>query len=222
MADKNEEQIIVLEKQPLETIGLIKDLLEADILEVLSETDELYLTDLLDGMWETHGHVKRRGDMETDNNYLQVIPAMAISRGNEYFTYTRLSGGGEKRLHNLTSITVGGHANSVEGAETFSELMLENAQRELEEEVSILDSEGKEITNYDEVMKSLSVKGLIYSDKTEVDALHLAIVYFIDIPKDFDVKVKETDVLSGKFTTKEAIKKLELETWTGNLLRVLK
>ena len=58
-------------------------------------------------------------------------------------------------------------------------------------------------------------------EKTDVDAVHVGLLTMIEIPSDWDVKVKETDVLEGKFRTVEEIKELDLENWTASALSVL-
>src|SRR5699024_2239177 len=159
--------------------------------------------------------------MEKDINYKQVIPSMIIKQGDKYFTYTRLEGGGEYRLHGKSSITVGGHANDDEVYWNFDHLMAVKAKRELEEEVYVLDENGKEIDNHLRLSKNMSIKGLIYNSLTDVDAVHIGLLTMIEIREDWDVEVKETDVLEGKFRTIEEIKELDLENWTASALSVL-
>ncbi|MDU2098444.1 MAG: DNA mismatch repair protein MutT, partial [Staphylococcus sp.] len=80
--------------------------------------------------------VKRRGDMEEDPSYKQLISYCLLeNEKNEILVYKRLSGGGESRLHGQSSIGVGGHMNDVIGANSVNEVLRVNAQRELEEEV---------------------------------------------------------------------------------------
>src|SRR5690625_3310176 len=52
--------------------------------------------------------VKRRGDMEEDPGYKQLISYCIITNEDETLVYKRLDGGGEARLHGLLSIGVGG------------------------------------------------------------------------------------------------------------------
>src|SRR5699024_9170993 len=143
--DKNDEMILVFDKEVFESIGLIDDMLEVDVLAPLSKEDYEYMISLLNDVWETGGSVQRRGDMEKDMTYLQPIPAMVLKRGNEYFAYTRLEAAGEERLHNMCSLTVGVHRNiQQEEYWNFEHLLALGAARELEEEVYILDENGKE------------------------------------------------------------------------------
>ena len=219
--DKNDEEILVFDKEAFDSI--YADIPEEGVFtlgnDIYAEQD---LLEFLDSKWNQYGSVQRRGDMEEDKNYKQVIPSMIIKQDDKYFTYTRLEGGGESRLHGKSSITIGGHANDVEDYWNFEHLMAVNAKRELEEEVYVLDENGKEIDNHLRLTKNMSIKGLIYNSLTDVDAVHVGLLTMIEIPSDWDVKVKETDVLEGKFRTVEEIKELDLENWTKSALSVLK
>lgn len=220
-SDKNDEMILVFDKEVFESIGLIDDMLEVDVLAPLSKEDYEYMIGLLNDMWETGGSVQRRGDMEEDITYLQPIPYTVIKQGDKYFTYTRLEGGGESRLHGKSSIGVGGHQNSVEYAWNFEHLLAVNNSRELEEEVFIRDENGEEINSHYELAKDSVITGLMYNQKTEVDSLHLGVLNIISIPEDWTVEPKETDTLEGKFLTKQEIQELDLENWTASALSVL-
>ena len=219
--DKNDEMILVFDKEVFESIGLIDDMLEVDVLAPLSKEDYEYMISLLNDMWETGGSVQRRGDMEKDMSYLQPIPYTVIKQGNKYFTYTRLEGGGESRLHGKSSIGIGGHANNTEYAWSFEHLLAVNNSRELEEEVFIRDENGEEIDFHYELTKESVITGLMYNQTTEVDSLHLGVLNIISIPETWTVEPKETDTLEGKFLTKQEIQELDLENWTASALSVL-
>ena len=76
--------------------------------------------------------VKRRGDMEEDPTFKQLISYCLLeNEKGEILVYERLSGGGEERLHGQSSIGVGGHMNDVVGADSINEVLRVNAQREL-------------------------------------------------------------------------------------------
>ena len=220
--DKNDEMILVFDKEVFESIGLIDDMLEVDVLAPLSKEDYEYMISLLNDMWETGGSVQRRGDMEEDMTYLQPIPYTIIKQGSKYFAYTRLEGGGEARLHGKTSIGAGGHMDTIDNAWNFEHLLAVNNARELEEELFILDENGKEINNHYELSKESTIVGLGYTDISSVDAVHIAIYNIITIPENYDVKVKETDVLEGEFKTLEQIKEMNLENWSKMALSILK
>ena len=72
--------------------------------------------------------VKRRGDMEEDPSYKQLISYCLLENENdEILVYQRLSGGGEERLHGQSSVGVGGHMNNVVGADSINEVLRVNA-----------------------------------------------------------------------------------------------
>lgn len=222
MTNKNDEMILVFDKEVFESIGLIEDMLEVDVLAPLSKEDYDYMITLLNDMWETGGSVQRRGDMEKDTSYLQPIPYTVIKQGDKYFTYTRLEGGGESRLHGKSSTGLGGHANNTEYAWNFEHLLAVNNSRELEEEVFIRDENGKEIDFHYNLTKESVIAGLMYNQDTEVDSVHLGVLNIISIPETWTVEPKETDTLEGKFLTKQEIQKLDLENWTKSALSVLR
>ena len=219
--NKDNEMILVFDKELFELIGLIEDMLEVDVLAPLSKEDYEYMISLLNDMWETGGSVQRRGDMEEDTSYLQPIPYTVIKQGDKYFTYTRLEGGGESRLHGKSSIGVGGHMNHIEDAWNFEHLLAVNNSRELEEEVFIYQENGEEIDYHYDLAKDSVITGLMYNQKTEVDSVHIGVLNVVNVPEGWTVEPKETDTLEGKFLTKEEIQELELENWTASALSVL-
>ena len=222
MTNKDNEMILVFEKKVFEEIGLIEDMLATDVLSPLSEEDYEAMLEVINHSWDVGGSVKRRGDMEQDMSYLQPIPYTIIKQGSKYFAYTRLEGGGEARLHGKTSIGAGGHMDPIENAWNFEHLLAVNNARELEEELFILDENGKEIDNHYELSKESTIVGLGYTDISSVDAVHIAIYNIITIPEEWDVKVKETDILKGEFKTLEQIKEMNLENWSKMALSILK
>ena len=83
--------------------------------------------------------VKRRGDMEEDPSYKQLIGYALLkdSKTKEVLVYRRLTGGGEARLHGKASVGIGGHMNEEVG-KTIYEMLKVNAARELNEEVGVV------------------------------------------------------------------------------------
>lgn len=156
--------------------------------------------------------VMRRGDAEENFLYKQPIPYAVVKRGNEYFGYTRLQGGGESRLHGNISLGIGGHMNEIEGMQmdTFDNVLLVNLQRELEEEVSITSTDGKEVE------LDLEIIGLINDDSNDVGRVHIGILAFIELSENAEVAVLETEQLEGKWYTAEDLKAEyeRLENWS--------
>lgn len=150
--------------------------------------------------------VKRRGDMEEDPDYKQLIGYVLLKdvNTNEVLVYKRLVGGGEARLHGKASVGIGGHMNEVEG-KTIFEMLKINAARELNEEVGVSE---------EEALNNLHFIGLINDDKTEVGQVHIGVVYECKVDKNL-VEVKEDDTLVIKWISGDEAKAEEnYETWS--------
>jgi len=153
------------------------------------KTDNLdYYVDLIKKNYE----FKRRGDMENDPSFQQIIPyiifcakgASASGGNDKYFIYKYLSKAGEQRLKNDYIIGVGGHINK-EDVDGNNNVLEAGMNREWNEEV---DYKGK-------LEKKLI--GILNDDRRPVEAVHLGLVYLFkgDSP---DISVKETDKLKGE------------------------
>ncbi len=129
--------------------------------------------------------VKRRGDMEEDPGYKQLISYCIITHDDETLVYKRLEGGGEARLHGLLSIGVGGHMNDVESEADIAGKLRVNAARELEEEVGLKEDD----------VKNIEIHGLINDDDNEVGKVHIGLVLKIDVEKDKVIN-NETDTIA--------------------------
>ncbi len=157
--------------------------------------------------------VKRRGDMEEDPTFKQLISYCILENENdELLVYERLSGGGEARLHGQSSIGIGGHMNDVKGAESINEVLRVNAQRELEEEVGLSESKSQ----------NLAYIGFINDDTNEVGEVHLGVVFKIHVNSN-DVQAMETDTLRIKWVDQSKIEDYdEFETWSALILQAIK
>jgi len=150
--------------------------------------------------------VKRRGDMEEDPSFKQLIGYVLLKdiNTNEVLVYKRLVGGGEARLHGKASVGIGGHMNEIE-EKTIFEMLKINAARELNEEVGVSE---------EEALNNLHFIGLINDDETEVGQVHIGVVYECKVDKN-NVEVKEDDTLVIKWMSGvEAKKEENYETWS--------
>ncbi|MGW9991857.1 NUDIX domain-containing protein [Staphylococcus capitis] len=156
--------------------------------------------------------VKRRGDMEEDSKFKQLISYCLLeNEKGEILVYERLSGGGEERLHGQSSIGVGGHMNDVMGADSINEVLRVNAQRELEEEVGLAKEDSQ----------NMEYLGFINDDNNEVGKVHMGIVFKITVSTT-DVEAKETDNLRIKWVEKGSIESYDdFETWSALILQDL-
>jgi predicted NUDIX family phosphoesterase len=129
---------------------------------------------------------KRRGDVETDNGFQQIIPYILFSFENKFFAYKYLANAGEQRLvNNDYQLGVGGHINK-EDIKDGKDILEEGMMREWEEEV---DFKGNLI--------SKKLVGIINDDSHPVEQVHLGLVYHF-VGDSSDIQVKETDKMEGK------------------------
>ncbi|WP_145444392.1 NUDIX domain-containing protein [Staphylococcus hominis] len=157
--------------------------------------------------------VKRRGDMEEDPSYKQLISYCLLENENdEILVYQRLSGGGEERLHGQSSVGVGGHMNNVVGADSINEVLRVNAQRELNEEVGLSEDRSQNIEYI----------GFINDDTNAVGKVHIGVVFKIKV-KSSDVEARETDTLKINWVSQDEINDLNhFESWSALILKDLK
>ena len=83
--DKNDEKVLVVASDVLFKDGIWQGL----------KTDNLdYYLDLI----KNNCQFKRRGDVENDSSWQQIIPYVLFNFGDKYFIYKYLPEAGEKRL----------------------------------------------------------------------------------------------------------------------------
>ena len=137
---------------------------------------------------------------EESPEYRQIIPYVAIVRGDEVFATRRLSKGGESRLHGLMSLGVGGHINEIDSKD--DDWLMNCLRREIEEEVDIAD------------FGTLTLRGLVNDNGNDVGSVHLG--FFFTLNTTGDVTVRETDKLTGGFEPISALPEQlhTMETWS--------
>ncbi|MEB7823555.1 NUDIX domain-containing protein [Staphylococcus chromogenes] len=157
--------------------------------------------------------IKRRGDMEEDPSYKQLISYCLLENElGEILVYERLSGGGEARLHGQSSIGVGGHMNDVPHAQNISSLITVNASRELEEEVGLVVTDANALEHI----------GFINDDSNEVGQVHIGVVFKIKVNSN-KIEAKETDTLKIEWKSLDKINDLnEFESWSALILKEMK
>ena len=153
--------------------------------------------------------VKRRGDMEEDPSYKQLISYALVESERGILVYERLSGGGEGRLHGLFSIGVGGHMNDIESMDNINEMMHENCVRELNEEIGLeRNTEGE-----------LSVIGLINDDDNEVGRVHLGVVFKIRVNSS-EVFPRESDTIKFDWVDHKSVSEVQpMESWSELIVK---
>jgi predicted NUDIX family phosphoesterase len=171
-------------------------------LEVLAEAEMSALV----GRIRARGFFVERRHAETDASMKQVIPYCVVARGAEVFLTRRSEKGGDARLFGKRSIGVGGHINPVDGADVLGL----GLAREIAEE---LDIDGA---------WDARPAGLINDDSTDVGSVHVGLVHVVRV--EGDVRVRETETLSGGFVPAEELARLcrdergTFETWSALLV----
>ena len=194
--NKNDEQILVVDREKLFNH-------EQNVFQGFLSKEKFTKIELDDIQ------VKRRGDMELNPAYKQLITYAIVQdkETNNVLLYKRLSGSGEKRLVNKTSIGVGGHAN-MHKSDTFDDLMFANFHRELNEELNI------------DGQIRVELLGFLNDDGNEVGKVHLGVVYLVQVNSAKKVTVNEQDTLEIEFVPVEELEKDEkLESWSELLMK---
>jgi predicted NUDIX family phosphoesterase len=153
-----------------------------------------------------------RSTVEEDPSFKQLIPyaiLMAEEDGvRKIFQYTRGKGQGEKRLHALRSIGIGGHIarEDADSADLYRSGML----RELTEE-TIIDSDYTE-----------QLVGFIYDDTSPVGRVHLGVVHLLTLSAPA-ARARESELVDSGFEAIETMKgKLDkFEVWSQLCLKHL-
>lgn len=114
---------------------------------------------------------RHRIEMESDPRWLQLVPYVALRHRGRLFHYTRGVSGGEKRLHALRSVGVGGHINPVDAADG-GDPYAAGLRRELAEEVELPDVVAEKLL------------GFVHDPSTPVGQVHLGVVHLFDLADD--------------------------------------
>ena len=188
-----DEEVLVIPAQLLDQLGPFSG---------FQPNVDRYLSAILD---RDNQSFRPRSLVETDPSFKQLIPYVILecsdANGTRLFRYTRGKGQGEKRLHALQSIGIGGHI-SVEDA-TGDDWYRTGMQRELDEEVSI------------ECNGQHRIVGLIYDDSTEVGRVHLGIVHIMQLSS-CKAQTREEHLEESGFQSVEIIQSElnRLENWS--------
>lgn len=169
-----------------------------------------------------HGFFLKREIAEINEDYLQIIPYVAINYTTTdkqfVFLYQRLKAGSEARLHDNYSIGIGGHIEESKDSRDYNEPRMSSffrgMLRELKEEVDM----GSSPLTANSV-KPIDNKFLLYDNTNAVGRVHLGVLmtYSSDT---LSVMPRETNKLRGQMSELSKIKdgSLPLENWTKEFL----
>lgn len=179
---------------------------------------------VLDGLCRSPREA-RRGDVEDDPSMKQPIPYVVLTRdgaeGVEVYAYTRLTGGGEVRLHGKVSVGVGGHMNRGFTRDSLERVVWEEAARELDEELRF-DLAGGDAAP----LPVPRFVGLINDDSGRVQEVHLGLLAVAEVDGAVEVSVRETDQLDGRWEPLAELRRPErlarMEEWSRHALDALR
>lgn len=144
-----------------------------------------------------------RYDAEGDATFQQIIPYVILFNPvtNKYYTYERIQGSGEERLHGQLSLGFGGHIDSIDGT---SEVVFKGLVRELMEEVEYNNLSAAEFIGY-------------VRDVNSSTNDHTGLVFLLKV--DF-AEVKETNKYVGKWMTAQEMEEayFHFEDWGKHLI----
>ncbi|HAC91062.1 MAG TPA: phosphoesterase [Planctomycetaceae bacterium] len=146
-----------------------------------------------------------RSTVEEDTSFKQLIPYVVLQcylEGQPHvFQYTRGKGQGEKRLHALRSVGIGGHISREDAA--GEDLYRSGMMRELTEEM-IIDSPYQE-----------ELVGFIYDDTNAVGRVHLGVVHRLTLDQPA-ARARESELTDSGFVSVHYLKSQweRLESWS--------
>ena len=141
-----------------------------------------------------------RWQAEQNPAFKQVIPYVVLEHQPTGRVFMTMRLGGDERLQGQCSIGLGGHIDE-------GESVMDCLYRELLEEVGL---EREEI-------EDTAFCGFIYSEATEVDSVHVGMVFRAFIKRE-TISCLEKDKLNGDWMNKQQLRKLRetghMETWS--------
>ena len=158
---------------------------------------------LVDDQFNDCGFYMKRCEAEIDPTFRQIIPYCLVKFEDYYFVTKRLDG--DSRLIGKTVIGIGGHIERP--IENTNNPVSYSLHRELEEELNLGLGE--------ETVEKVTLVGVIKSDASEVDSVHLGLIYIVDVGT-WDITVKETEILEGLWVHVDDLKGYSdnWETWS--------
>ncbi len=148
-----------------------------------------------------YSEFKPRPEMEVNESFRQLIPYVVFVCGDQVYSYQRMKGQGESRLHGKKSIGIGGHINPIDGTDNP---YMAGLLRELNEEVSIASK-----------LKRHLMVGLINDESSAVGRVHLGILHIIELEQP-ELTTVDNSMLDLGFESIHQLgaKKQEFEVWS--------
>lgn len=159
----------------------------------------------------------QRAVLENDDDFRQLLPISIFTHKGKVWAYERTSKGGESRLHNKIAVAVGGHWDLADLVVKDSVINLEESlaqatARELEEEVKLSSN----------IIKTYELEKKVCADDTEVDRVHIAVVYVHELDGEGIESAEDQLKTVGFVTPKELlVGDYNLEAWARIICEIL-
>jgi len=149
-----------------------------------------------------YGSFRRRGEVEDDPSWKQIIPYAVVRRGREVFLFRRTDRGGDPRLHHRYAIGVGGHVNARDAGDPIES----GLRRELVEELEFT------------APWEAQLVAVLNDESTPVSRVHFGLVY--EVRTEGDVRVREVQRLVGGFVPVERLRDYYsgMESWSQRVV----
>jgi predicted NUDIX family phosphoesterase len=161
-----------------------------------------------------------RREAEFDPRYLQVIPYIIATSDEGDITriYLIRRKAGDDRLTGRCAIGVGGHIED-------GEKIVDGMFRELREELSLAPEEYKIFDDTHFAAPQKHEDFIIFDESSEVNSVHLGLVYIIHVNIPEDVIIGEPEKLEGVWITipelEQCLNEGKLESWSEIVARRL-
>jgi len=159
----------------------------------------------------------RRGDVEQDPSYKQIIPYVIYynKESDMILTYTRSNNSGEQRLASKLSIGFGGHINECDtkpDGDYFDNIVLTSLVREMTEEAPVTDNDVSYRTR-------LVPFGYVNEDMSDVGRVHFGIVFVFVIDNHIasSIRFLEDEIVAAKWMQRSEFNLIGrlFETWSS-------
>ncbi len=189
-----DEQVLVVERQVVEQIGLFNGVrfdVDRYLKEIFAPSAPRFMS---------------RAQVEEDPSYKQLIPYVIMYSDGKYLSYVRGKRAGETRLLGNRSIGIGGHINPCDDMPLFADFYqtyLTAVEREVDEEVSL------------ETKHTDKIVALLNDESNTVGSVHLGIVHFWNLERP-DVSRKEQMITQMSFMSLDELFEVKdtMETWS--------
>jgi len=188
------EQILVVSRALVDDLGAFQGLTTAT---------EKYVPALLD---PANNYFMDRAAAEEDPAHKQIIPYALFRHADRYLHYVRGQAGGERRLHALGSLGIGGHINPVDEREDHlgRATYMAGVAREIEEEL-VLDC-----------VPVQRIVALLNDDSNAVGQVHLGVVHLFELTSS-QVEAREEALAEMQFRSAQDLQGPlydSLESWS--------